>query len=78
LEFNKDGSLSFFWFDAHEETYGSDLILFGKVWQPQTKSFVSCSLKVNGMERTVFFYPKGEVTAENENDVKKNMIMEFT
>lgn len=30
------------------------------------------------MERTVFMYPKGEVTPENENQVKKNMIMEFT
>ena len=32
LKFNEDGSLSFFWFDAHEENYGADIYLFGKVW----------------------------------------------
>ena len=34
LPLNKDGSLSFFWFDAHEENHGRDIYLFGKVWQP--------------------------------------------
>ena len=58
LKLNDDGTLSFYWFDAHEENYGADLYLFGKVWQPETKSFVSCSLKVQGMERTIFVYPK--------------------
>lgn len=58
LKYNDDGSLSFYWFDAHEENQGADIYLFGKVWQPETRSFVSCSLKVQGMERTVFVYPK--------------------
>lgn len=34
LELNKDGTLSFYWFDAHEEAMGADIWLFGKVWQP--------------------------------------------
>ena len=34
LPFNADGSLSFCWIDAHEEQYGTDFFLFGKVWQP--------------------------------------------
>ena len=58
LKFNDDGSLSFFYFDAHEESYGGEIYLFGKVWQPETNQFVSCSLKVHGMERTVFALPK--------------------
>ena len=58
LHYNEDGTLSFFWFDAHEENYGADLYLFGKVWQPQIKSFVSCAIKIQGMERTVFALPK--------------------
>ena len=29
---NPDGSLSFFWFDAHEENFGAEVYLFGKVW----------------------------------------------
>jgi hypothetical protein len=32
LELNKDGTLSFYWFDAHEEAMGADIWLFGKVW----------------------------------------------
>lgn len=59
------------------------MFLFGKVWQPQTKSFVSCALKVNGMERAVYFYPKqpkdgGPMTEEKEKALKNSMIMEFT
>ena len=58
LPLNADGSLSFFWIDAHEEIYGSDIFLFGKVWQPELRTFVSCSLKINGMERTMYALPK--------------------
>lgn len=32
VPFNPDGSLSFYWFDAHEENNGSDIYLFGKVY----------------------------------------------
>ena len=32
LKSNDDGTLSFYWFDAHEENYGADIFLFGKVW----------------------------------------------
>ena len=58
LATNNDGSLSFYWFDAHEENYGADLFLFGKVWQPEVNSFVSCSIQIKGMERTIFALPK--------------------
>lgn len=34
LPLNPDGSLNFFYVDAHEEPNGSDVYLFGKVWQP--------------------------------------------
>jgi DNA polymerase alpha subunit A len=84
LKFNDDGTLSFYWFDAHEENYGADIYLFGKVWQPETKSFVSCSLKVQGMERTIFVYPKVSsgsqrqtMSEEEETALKQSMIMEF-
>lgn len=58
LHKNPDGSLNFYWFDAHEESYGAEIFLFGKVWQPETNSFVSCSIKIKGMERTLFALPK--------------------
>jgi len=34
VPFNEDGTLSFFWIDAHEENFGADLYLFGKVFSP--------------------------------------------
>jgi len=51
IPYNSDGSLSFFWLDAHEENFGSDIYLFGKVYVPETKKYVSCSLQVKGMQR---------------------------
>jgi hypothetical protein len=32
LSLKPDGSLAFYWFDAHEENNGLDLYLFGKVY----------------------------------------------
>lgn len=74
VSLNQDGTLSFFWFDGHEENYGADLYLIGKVWQPEIKSYVSCSIIVKGMERTLYALPKiknnkarGSLSAEEEN-----------
>lgn len=32
LPLDSDGNLQFFWFDAHEENYGAEIFLFGKIW----------------------------------------------
>ena len=32
IPYNNDGSISFYWFDAHEENNGQDIYLFGKVY----------------------------------------------
>lgn len=32
LPLNADGSLSFYWIDAHEENNGTDLYIFGKIF----------------------------------------------
>lgn len=84
LKLNADGSLPFYWFDAHEENYGADIYLFGKVWQPEANSFVSCSIMVKGMERTLFALPKmknnkarGSLSAEEEKVQEQSMILEF-
>jgi hypothetical protein len=58
LPFNPDGSLNFFYIDAHEEANGQEIYLFGKIWQPQLNSYVSCTLQLTGMERTMFVLPK--------------------
>jgi len=84
LKTNDDGSLSFYWFDAHEENYGADIYLFGKVWQPEVKAYVSCSLQVKGMERTLFALPKmknnkarGTLSEDEEKVQQQSMVLEF-
>lgn len=83
LPLNPDGTLSFFWIDAHEENHGADLYLFGKVFQPETKSYVSCSLKINGMNRTIFALPKvkgkarGTLNEKEENKLVMDIYTEL-
>jgi DNA polymerase alpha subunit A len=83
LPLNEDGSLSFFWIDAHEETYGNEIYIFGKVWQPQLNQYVSCTLQVQGMERTVYALPKikgkarGTLTKEEEDKLLMNVFTEL-
>lgn len=83
MPINPDGSLSFFWIDAHEERNGEEIYFFGKVWQPQIDAFVSCTLQVYGMERTVFALPKikgksrGTLTREEEDKLLMNVFTEL-
>lgn len=83
LPTNPDGTLSFFWFDATEENFGADLFLYGKVWQPEINNFVSCTLHVTGMERTLFALPKvkgkarGTLSTEEENKLLTNVFTEL-
>lgn len=81
---NADGSLSFYWLDAHEENYGADIFLFGKIWQPEVNQFVSCAIQVKGMERTLFALPKmknnkarGTLSEEEEMQQQQSMVIEF-
>jgi len=32
LPVNENGTLNFFWIDAHEEAQGAEIYLFGKIW----------------------------------------------
>ena len=83
LPVNADGSLNFFWFDAHEENYGAEIYLFGKVWQPQIQSFMSCCLVIHGMERVCYALPKvkgkarGTISAEDETKMVNNVFTEL-
>ncbi|CAK7244109.1 MAG: DNA-directed DNA polymerase alpha catalytic subunit pol1, partial [Sporothrix thermara] len=53
----EDGSLHFFWTD-YTEVAGSSLCLFGKVLNKKTKKHVSCFVKVDSVERKLFFLPR--------------------
>ncbi|CAK7227867.1 DNA-directed DNA polymerase alpha catalytic subunit pol1 [Sporothrix bragantina] len=52
----EDGSLHFFWTDYTE--VGSSLCLFGKVLNKKTNKHVSCFVKVDNVERKLFFLPR--------------------
>jgi DNA polymerase alpha subunit A len=83
LPFEPDGSLQFFWIDAHEEQNGAEIFLFGKIWQPEENKFISCSIRVHGMNRTCYALPKvkgkarGSLTKEEENKLLMNVFTEL-
>lgn len=52
----EDGSLRFFWID-YTELNGS-LLLFGKVKNRKSNSYVSCFVKVDNILRKLFFLPR--------------------
>jgi len=83
LPVNENGTLNFFYIDAHEEAQGAEIYLFGKIWQPQINSFISCTLQVQGMERHMYALPKikgksrGTVTREEEDKLLMNVFTEL-
>lgn len=62
---------------------GQAVYLFGKVWQPEVNQYVSCSLKIDGLERTMYALPKvkgksrGALTADEENKLLTNVFTEL-
>ena len=59
LHKNPDGSVSFFWIDAHEDiATPGQIYLFGKVWSPQTKKYSSCTVIVRNLKRVMYAFPK--------------------
>jgi DNA polymerase alpha subunit A len=58
--FEEDGSLRFYWLDYVENNGAVNL--FGKVFDKETKKYVSCCVTVNGIERNLFILPRGSKT----------------
>ena len=59
------------------------MYIFGKIWQPEVKAYVSCALKVNGMQREIYSLPKTfgkartTMTKEEEQKLIMAMNIEF-
>ncbi|KAK9497008.1 hypothetical protein O3M35_012802 [Rhynocoris fuscipes] len=55
-----DDVLRFYYWDAHEEifTQPGTVFLFGKLFVPSAKSYVSCCVTVKNIERQIFLLPK--------------------
>ena len=62
LPIEKDNSIRIFWYDAIEESFNNkpNVIFFGKIYEPQSNSFLSISIIIKDIYRTVFILPKPE------------------
>ena len=71
LPIEKDSSIKMFWYDAIEESFNNkpNVILFGKIYEPQSKSFLSISVIIQDIYRTVFILPKPQY--ENDDQIQK-------
>jgi hypothetical protein len=61
LPLNDDGSLLFYWYDAHEENLSkleTILVLFGKIFIKEKKCFESISVIVKNLSKKVYILPK--------------------
>jgi len=71
LPIEKDNSIKIFWYDAIEESFNNkpNVIFFGKINEPQSNSFLSISVIIKNIYRTVFILPKPEY--ENDDQIQK-------
>ena len=62
LPLEADNSIKIFWYDAIEESFNNkpNVIFFGKIYEPQSKSYLSISIIIKDIYRTVFVLPKPE------------------
>ena len=62
LPIEKNNSIKIFWYDAIEESFNNkpNVIFFGKIYEPQSNSFLSISIIIKDIYRTVFILPKPE------------------
>ena len=68
LPLEKDNSIKMFWYDAIEEPFNNkpNVIFFGKIYEPQSKSFLSISVIIKDIYRTVFILPKPEYESDDQ------------
>ena len=71
LPIEKDNSIKMFWYDAIEESFNKkpSVIFFGKIYEPQSNSFLSISVIIKNIYRTVFILPKPEY--KNDEQIQK-------
>lgn len=72
-EGTEEGSVDFWWFDAHERLDGV-LILFGRTWDRQRRSYVSASLAVHGMLRNIFVLPREAIVDDDDASKKEREV----
>ena len=68
LPIEKDNSIRMFWYDAIEESFNNkpNVIFFGQIYEPQSKSYLSISVIIKDIYRTVFILPKPEYESDDQ------------
>ena len=64
----REYSIKMFWYDAIEETLDNrpNVIFFGKIYEPHSKSFLSISVIIKDIYRTVFILPKPKYETDEQ------------
>ena len=68
LPTEKDESVLIYWYEAFEEIIHRKpiIIFFGKIYDPSENKFVSISLVIKNIEKTVFIIPKPEYDSQDK------------
>lgn len=71
-----DGTVHMYWLDIHEDPINAPgrVYIFGKVFQPSSKSFVSCGIFVNDIQRTLYVAKRTHEKNDPTSRVDKNMV----
>lgn len=56
--FEQDGHVRMWWYDAYERKEKGYVYLFGKVFNKDTKRYISCCVTVKNIERNLFVLPR--------------------
>ena len=69
LPIEKDNTIKVFWYDAIEEMFNNkpNVILFGKIFEPTSQTYLSISIIIKDIYRTVFILPKPEYEDKLQN-----------
>lgn len=74
LHINENGTISMFWYDAHEDfSTSKEVFLFGKSFDPTTCKYSSVCVTVRGISRVMYVVPKPGVDIAHVHAEIKSM-----
>ncbi|KAJ8662546.1 hypothetical protein O0I10_001507 [Lichtheimia ornata] len=71
----EDGSLHFWWYDAYERREKGAVYFFGKVLNKSTNRYISCSVAVRNIERSIFVLPRQHKLDDQGNPTTQEVAM---
>ncbi|KAG1174483.1 hypothetical protein G6F71_004866 [Rhizopus microsporus] len=71
--FEQDGHVRMWWYDAYERKEKGYVYLFGKVFNKDTKRYVSCCVTVKNIERNLFVLPRPFLLDDNGKETDQEV-----